>query len=310
MAEEKRLICFEWALKHMLRKEVNFPITEDFLTYLLGEKVKIEEMLESESNKRCRDDKQTRVDMRIKTKKGEQIIVEFQARRELDYLDRVLANSCMAVTENLKEGGRYMGIQKVISVSVIFCSVGGTGKDYIYSSQKSIRGRHHNDELTFTPIASQAHGGKKYAHEIHPEEHYIFVNRFDKKVRDAFDEWVYFFKTESVKGDFKSKGLKKAAEVLDTLKLTPKERKEYEAFQDQLSRDRSHANTEIDIAEYEGKLEHKAEERGMQKGIEKGIAQEQRAVVIRLHRTNTNKELMAKAADLTVDEIEKILADL
>ncbi len=293
--QEKKLICFDWALKHMLRNPANFPITEDFLTQLLGEKIKIEEILESESNKRCADDKQTRVDMRIRTKKGEQIIVEFQARRELDYLDRVLANSCKTLIENLKEGGKYLGIQKVIVVSLIFCSVGGTGKDYIYSAKKTIRGRHHNDDLKFTLFASQAHDGKKYAHEIHPEEHYIFVNRFDKEVRDAFDEWVYFFKTESVKENFKSKGLKKAAAVLDTLKLTPEERKEYDAFQDQLSRDRSHAHTEMDIAEYEAELKHKSKAEG------------KREMILGMHEIGTAKELIAKGAKLSVKEVEQII---
>ncbi|WP_373553412.1 hypothetical protein [Haliscomenobacter sp.] len=42
-------IRFDWAAKKMLRDKKNFGILEDFLSELLGEDVKIEGFLESES---------------------------------------------------------------------------------------------------------------------------------------------------------------------------------------------------------------------------------------------------------------------
>ena len=51
---EDTYIRFDWAMKHMLRDKANFDILEGFVSVLLGEEIKIEEILESESNlSRC-----------------------------------------------------------------------------------------------------------------------------------------------------------------------------------------------------------------------------------------------------------------
>jgi len=47
----KKLIRFDWAIKTILRNKKNFSILEGFLSELLGTDVKIQELLESESNK-------------------------------------------------------------------------------------------------------------------------------------------------------------------------------------------------------------------------------------------------------------------
>ena len=48
MAENK-YIRFDWAMKRLLRQKANFGILEGLLTTLLGMKIKIRQMLESES---------------------------------------------------------------------------------------------------------------------------------------------------------------------------------------------------------------------------------------------------------------------
>ena len=54
MSEENDYIRFDWAMKHMLRDKANFDILEGFVSVLIGEKVEIIELLESESNQRKR----------------------------------------------------------------------------------------------------------------------------------------------------------------------------------------------------------------------------------------------------------------
>ena len=50
MAELRdRYIRFDWAIKRLLRQKANFDVLEGFLTVFLNEKVKIIEILESES---------------------------------------------------------------------------------------------------------------------------------------------------------------------------------------------------------------------------------------------------------------------
>ena len=43
-------IRFDWAMKRLLRNKVNYAVLEGLLTTLLGEKVTICKLLESESN--------------------------------------------------------------------------------------------------------------------------------------------------------------------------------------------------------------------------------------------------------------------
>ena len=60
-----RLIRFDWALKNILREKANFEILEGFLSELLRTDVKIDSILESESNKENDEDKSNRVDILV-----------------------------------------------------------------------------------------------------------------------------------------------------------------------------------------------------------------------------------------------------
>ena len=43
-------IRFDWAMKRLLRDKANFSVLEGLMTTLLGENMKIQKLLESESN--------------------------------------------------------------------------------------------------------------------------------------------------------------------------------------------------------------------------------------------------------------------
>ncbi len=58
-------IKFDWAIKRLLRNKANFDILEGFLSELLMFDVKIQEILESESNKVYENDKYNRVDILV-----------------------------------------------------------------------------------------------------------------------------------------------------------------------------------------------------------------------------------------------------
>ena len=74
MEQQDRYIRFDWAVKRLLRQKANFDVLEGFLTVLLGEEVKIIELLESESNQQSADDKFNRVDIKAKNSKSVVII--------------------------------------------------------------------------------------------------------------------------------------------------------------------------------------------------------------------------------------------
>jgi len=60
---KEQLVRFDWAMKKLLRNKANFEILEGFLSELLLRDVKIQNILEGESNKHYSDDKYNRVDL-------------------------------------------------------------------------------------------------------------------------------------------------------------------------------------------------------------------------------------------------------
>ena len=132
---DNQCVRFDWAIKRLLRQKANFGVLEGFLTVLLGEKVTILEILESESNQLYVDDKFNRVDIKAKNSKGEIIIVEVQNTRELYYLERILYGTAKAVTEHIELGQSYEMVKKVYSISILYFDM-GQGSDYLYHGRR------------------------------------------------------------------------------------------------------------------------------------------------------------------------------
>lgn len=80
MEQKDKYIRFDWAIKRLLRNKANFGVLEGFLTVLLGEKIQIMEILESEGNQQREDDKFNRVDIKARNSKDEIILVEGRIR--------------------------------------------------------------------------------------------------------------------------------------------------------------------------------------------------------------------------------------
>lgn len=76
-------IRFDWAMKRLLRDKANFAVLEGFMTTLLGEKITIQKLLESESNQESEYDKYNRVDILAEDTKGELLLFEIQNNNEL-----------------------------------------------------------------------------------------------------------------------------------------------------------------------------------------------------------------------------------
>ncbi|SLM29302.1 conserved hypothetical protein [Desulfamplus magnetovallimortis] len=256
---KRKLISFDWAMKRLLRSKANFEILEGFLSELVDDDITILEVLESESNKVNRWDKFNRVDLKVKNSKEEVIIIEVQYDRELDYLQRILYGASRVITEHLQEGEPYSKIVKVISVSILYFDL-GHGMDYVYYGSTSFTGLHKKDVLQLSQGQQELYQKSK-AYEIFPEYYLIKVNNFDDIAKNTLDEWIYFLKNEEIKDNFKAKGLKKAKEELDILKLPEEERLAYERYQDDLHYQASMVESSYTIGVKEGKKEGKNEEK-------------------------------------------------
>ena len=142
----KSLISFDWAVKRLLRNKANFGILEGFLSELTGEDIKIESILESESNKDDKYQKFNRVDVLVQNSKGELIIIEIQNSQEHDYLLRILFGTSILLVNNIDEGMDYSQIKKIISINIVYFDL-GQGNDYIYHGTTKFEGIHTHDIL-------------------------------------------------------------------------------------------------------------------------------------------------------------------
>ncbi len=276
---KRRLITFDWAMKRLLRSKANFDILEGFLSELLKEDITILEILDSESNKETREDKFNRVDpsttlrtgLKVKNSKKELIVVEVQYAREYDYFHRILLGVSKVITEHLQESDTYDQVVKVISVNILYFDL-GQGEDYVYHGLTTFKGLHNNDELQLSHHQKELFN-KQGISDIYPEYYLLKINQFDDIAKDSLDEWIYFLKNENIKDGFKARGLNKAKEVLDVMKLSNEERRAYETYLEDLRYQASMYLSSYGIGEHKGRKEGRKEglEKGRKEGLEKGL---------------------------------------
>lgn len=229
---KKKLIRFDWAVKKLLRNKANFGILEGFLSELLFDDIRIEKILESESNQETEDDKFNRVDILTQNSKNELIVVEIQNTYEIDFFHRMAYGASKALTENLSLGQAYSEIKKIISINIVYFDL-GQGQDYVYKGGTVFYGLHEKDTLTLSEKQKIAFS-KENVSDIFPEFYIIKVNKFNDIAKDNLDEWIYFLKHSEVKDDFTAKGLKEAGEVLDYMRLPEDDRFSYNRYLDYL----------------------------------------------------------------------------
>ena len=225
---KQKLIRFDWAMKRLLRNKANFDILEGFLTELLGEEIKIISTWESESNKKYRTDKFNRVDILVEDSKGELIIIEVQNDTEHDFLQRLYFGTATLSLETIDEGMAYGEIRKVISIAIVFFDL-GQGEDYIYKGQTRFIGLNKGDTLKLNSTQAELYK-KKLVEQIFPEYYLIKVNQFNDVAKSTLDEWIYFLKNEEIKEEFKAKGIQKAKEAFNIMKLSEEDKNEYEQY--------------------------------------------------------------------------------
>jgi predicted transposase/invertase (TIGR01784 family) len=294
-------IRFDWAIKKLLRSKANFEILEGFLSELLGEDIIILEILDSETNKETRDDKFDRVDILVKEASGQIIIVEVQNTRELDYFYKILYSTSKVISENMKEGQPYRDVKKVITVSVVYFSL-GQGEDYIYHGDTVFRGIHKNDILQLSEKQKQMFNRSAIS-SIFPNHYIIKVNDFDDIARNSLDEWVYFLKNSEIKDEFKAKGLAAAREKLIEINLEDEELRAYRRYLDQLHYEASIADTIKFEAEYD---KRKAREEGKAEGKAEGIDQKAREIAKLLKDAGDPPGKISSITGLSISDIEKL----
>ncbi len=286
MNENNKFVMFDWAAKRMLRDKANFGVLEGLLTVLIGEKITIDQILESEGNQNSRDDKFNRVDIKAINSKGEIIIVEIQLTRELYYLERILYGTSKAITEHITLGRKYDSVKKVYSISILYFDL-GKGSDYLYHGKTSFVGVHTGDLLR---VNTKEEGVicMKAPENVFPEYFIIRVNEFNKIATTPLEEWIEYLKTGVIRENTTAPGLDEARKKLQYLNMTKEERMEYDSHIDAIMTQ----NDVLDTAKDEGRVEGRVEEKYK-------IAQN-------LKNLGAPIDMIVKSTGLSEDEISRL----
>lgn len=218
-------IRFDWAMKRLLRNKANFGVLEGFLTTLLKEEIKIQKLLESESNQEDEFDKYNRVDMLAENSKGELILIEVQNNNEYAYFQRMLFGTSKLVTEYINRGEGYDKVRKVYSVNIVYFSL-GNGKDIVYHGKTEFRGIHAGDILELTPFQRQTFK-VDYVSQLYPEYYILKVNDFNQVAKSPLEEWIYYLNTGDIPDSATAPGLEDVRERLKLDRMTKDELNAY-----------------------------------------------------------------------------------
>ena len=287
---QDKYIRFDWAIKRLLRQKANFDVLEGFLTVFLGEKITIDEILESESNQLSADDKFNRVDIKAKNSKGEIVIIEIQNTRELYYLERILYGVAKTITEHISLGEKYHKVKKVYSISVLYFDI-GKGSDFLYHGQNQFIGVHTGDQLQVN-VKEEGVIRTRVPAEIFPEYILIRVNEFNKVAVNPIEEWMKYLKDGVIQPETKAPGLSEAREKLKYYSMTPQER---HAYDEHLSAVMIQ-NDVLDAAKLEGRAE----------GLAEGETKAKLETARNMKSMGLSPEIIRQATGLSCEETEKL----
>lgn len=298
MKTKDKYIRFDWAMKRLLRDKANFAVLEGLITTLLGEKMTIRKLLESESNQEDEFDKQNRVDLLAESSDGELFIIEIQNNNEFAYFQRMLFGTSKLVTEYINRGQGYEKIRKIYSINIVYFNL-GMGTDFVYHGKTEFRGIHNNELLNLSPFQQQKFEVSEVS-QLYPEYYILKVNDFDRWSKVPLDQWIYFLNTGEIPEDASAPGLPEAREKLKLAQMSKAELEAYYKHLDNVVILRDNIIT----ARGEGHLEGLAE--GLAEGRMEGRMEE------RLQNAQKMKEKgfpitdIAEITGLSTEEIERL----
>lgn len=323
MADTKeKFVRFNWAMKKLLRNKANYAVLAGLITTLLGEKVTIRKLLESESNKDRENDKQNRVDLLAESENGELYLIEVQNESEVAYFQRMLFGTSKLVTEYIERGKGYDDIRKIYSINIVYFNI-GQGTDIVYHGKTEFRGIHNGELLSLSPFQKQKYKVSEVS-KLYPEYYILKVNDFNRWSKVPLEQWIYTLSTGDILEDADAPGLPEAREALKLSRMSKAELDAYYHHLDNLVILKDNIITARWEAEQEGlakgmeeglakgmeeglaKGMEKGLEEGMAKGLAKGMAKEKINNARNLKENGVPIDVIVKSLGLSVEEIEKL----
>ena len=303
-------IRFDWAMKRLLRDKANYAVLEGLMTTLLGQEMKIQKLLESESNQESEFDKANRVDILAENDKGELFIIEIQNNNEYAYFQRMLFGTSKLVTEYINRGEGYENIRKIYSINIVYFNL-GNGTDVVYHGKTEFRGIHNGELLSLSPFQQQKFSASVVS-DLYPEYYILKVNDFNRWSKVPLEQWIYFLNTGEIPDDANAPGLPEARERLKLDRMSKAELAAYYKHLDNVVILRDNivtARGEGHIEGHaEGLIEGRAEgrEEGRAEGIAEGRAEEKLTNARNLKALGVSAEIIMQATGLTIEEINEL----
>ena len=302
MKTKDKYIRFDWAMKRLLRDKANFAVLEGLITTLLGEKMTIRKLLESESNQEDEFDKQNRVDLLAESSDGELFIIEIQNNNEFAYFQRMLFGTSKLVTEYINRGQGYEKIRKIYSINIVYFNL-GMGTDFVYHGKTEFRGIHNNELLNLSPFQQQKFEVSEVS-QLYPEYYILKVNDFDRWSKVPLDQWIYFLNTGEIPEDASAPGLPEAREKLKLAQMSKAELEAYYKHLDNVVILRDNIITARGEGRMEGHLEGLAE--GRAEGLEEGLLKGKLQSAQKMKEKGFPITDIAEITGLSTEEIERL----
>ena len=306
MKTKDKYIRFDWAMKRLLRDKANFAVLEGLITTLLGEKMTIRKLLESESNQEDEFDKQNRVDLLAESSDGELFIIEIQNNNEFAYFQRMLFGTSKLVTEYINRGQGYEKIRKIYSINIVYFNL-GMGTDFVYHGKTEFRGIHNNELLNLSPFQQQKFEVSEVS-QLYPEYYILKVNDFDRWSKVPLDQWIYFLNTGEIPEDASAPGLPEAREKLKLAHMSKAELEAYYKHLDNVVILRDNIITARGEGHLEGRMEGHLEglAEGRAEGLEEGLLKGKLQSAQKMKEKGFPITDIAEITGLSTEEIERL----
>ncbi len=229
--QDKPLISFDFAIKYLLRNKGDYDMVEGFISALLAmegyKPVKINALLESESNRESADLKRSIADLVVQDEDDNKYIVEIERSFTPNFMHKACFNTSRLVVDSISGNQDYTTIKKVFHISLLYFATQEMKKP-IYHGKTII---HEVDTAHPVNVRIANQGLVMFEHKnVFPEYFFISIPLFNEVIHQEIDEWLYMMKHSEVREDFKSPYMKKVQERLAVLKMSEADRIAYYSY--------------------------------------------------------------------------------
>lgn len=244
------------AIKYLLRNKGDYDIVEGFISALLAmegyKPVKINALLESESNRESADLKRSIADLVVQDEDDNKYIVEIERSFTPNFMHKACFNTSRLVVDSISGNQDYTTIKKVFHISLLYFATQEMKKP-IYHGKTII---HEVDTAHPVNVRIANQGLVMFEHKnVFPEYFFISIPLFNEVIHQEIDEWLYMMKYSAVREDFKSPYMKKVQERLAVLKMSEADRMAYYSY----LKEAVHSQDVLTAATEKGKTERENE---------------------------------------------------